>query len=86
MVVDPGSAVAGVAAAQHQLDRAMEALAAAGPEPWQGTAAAAYATARDAAQLSLRVTEANLRHARGCVGAFEQECATWAGLPGGWSR
>jgi hypothetical protein len=86
MFVDPSSAVAGVAAAQHQLDRAMEALAAAGPEPWQGTAAAAYATARDAALVSVRVTEANLRHARGCVRAFEQECATWAGLPGGWSR
>ncbi|MGM0385594.1 MAG: hypothetical protein ACQERF_06385 [Actinomycetota bacterium] len=86
MFIDPSSAVAGVMAAQYQLDRAMEALAVADPEPWQGAAATAYTTARDAARVSAHVAEARLRHARECVRAFEQECSTWAGFPGGWHR
>lgn len=83
-MVDPSSAVAGVMAAQYEVDAALETLAVAHPDPWHGAAAAAYETAREAARVSAHVAAIRLHHAVSCVRAFEQECATWTGLPGGW--
>lgn len=86
MFFDPSSAGAAVAAARHELDRAMEALAVADPEPWQGPAATAFAAARGAAMVSAHAAEAGLGNARETVRAFEEERATWAGLRQGWLR
>lgn len=84
MFFDPSSAVAAVAAAQRELDLAMAALAVADPDPWRGAAASAYAGAREAALVSSHAVEARLGRARASVAAFEQERATWLGLPHGW--
>ncbi|NCD17164.1 MAG: hypothetical protein EOL91_07595 [Actinobacteria bacterium] len=84
MFFDPSSGVGGVVAAEHELDRVLEALAVAGPGAWEGPAARAYGTARDGAAVSVHAADARLRWARECVRAFEQERATWGGLPRGW--
>lgn len=86
MFVHSTGAVAGVVAAQQELAAACEALARSVPDPWQGPAATAFAEARELAVACGHGAEAALERARECAGAFEHECATWAGLPFGGLR